>query len=101
MFFFVTPPDYSCRTYERLWDFGLVIAFFILVVTDYRMTRSISSKSLLIQFNAIVVFSFLFGLIIEGLQTWFGRTAAWQDVGFNVVGAIFGWMYISSDFKHY
>jgi VanZ family protein len=79
-------PDHPVRQLYGLAHF----AFFAFMARCLAGFSFFYRKHFWFQFCLIMVFVFIAGGLIELIQPYFGRTASWRDVGFNLLGGCFG-----------
>ena len=99
-FFSIPMSEETTRTNKELWDLVHIVAFAILTILVFKSTYWISTKEIFIQLTVVVLVSFLLGALVEILQVNFGRTASWHDVNLDVLGAVLGWILISSKYTN-
>ena len=95
-FFNIPTPVETTRTNKELWDLAHIVVFAILIILAFKSIYWISKKNVFIQLTVVVLVSFILGVLVEALQANIGRTASWHDVNLDILGAVLGWILISS-----
>ena len=89
-------PDHPVRQL-----YGLAhLAFFAFMARCLAGLSFFSGKNFQVRFFLIMAFVFITGGLIELIQPYFGRTASWRDIGFNLLGGCIGLFFFApSRFK--
>jgi len=85
--FFIGGPDYySCESYKYAWNFGHPL--FFAIANFVLLTFLFQSKRLLFWHRGLVaiIFTMVFGLVIELLQSNFSRQVSLEDIFRNFLG---------------
>ncbi len=84
-------PDHPVR---QLYGFAH-FAFFAFMARCLAGLSFFSRKHFRLQLLLIMSSVFIAGGIIELIQPYFGRTASWRDIGFNLLGGCFGLLFFT------
>ncbi|BCS97097.1 hypothetical protein DSLASN_27290 [Desulfoluna limicola] len=89
VFLFVGGPDStSPRSFQRLWDSGHIVLFFLwasLLTLTIKQRPGVKRHRLVV---SLVLFSICLGAGIELIQVMIGRTFSWGDVMRDVIGTL-------------
>ena len=94
LFLFVGGPQlYDIRSVKKLWDLGHIVLFAFLFIIILRQSKWLKKQKLYLQFTIVIMITIVFGLIIEWIQLYIGRTSELIDVWRNVVGSLIAFVY--------
>jgi len=94
LFLFIGGPQlFDTRSLQKLWDLGHIVLFALLFMIILRDSKWIKTKKIMVQISLIIIFTIIFGLLIEGTQLLIGRTADFIDFLENVIGALLAFVY--------
>lgn len=80
MLFPVTAPEIVGDRSDKLYH---LVAFAALTFPSALLHRPLS--------RVVLIFAILFGGLIELIQPYVGRTASWEDLLADILGALLGW----------
>lgn len=88
MLFFGWGDYYPQRSFHEFWNLGHVGIFFLLTYLLLSNSKKFRGFSFYLQFISAVIVALLLGVLIEWLQTHFGRSASVSDVILDLTGAM-------------
>jgi len=94
---FVGGPDSeSLRSFRYVWGMGHLFCFALwaYLYVDWR-----SDQSFIQQILGVTLLIFVLGGLTELIQSEIGREAAWQDLGNDIIGGLFGVAFFSASRK--
>ena len=90
LFFFGGPDDYSPRSYRNFWNLGHVVFFALLSYLLLADGRIFKNKSSIYKLSICLLITSILGILIEILQSDFGRDFDLNDFLMDIIGALIG-----------
>lgn len=94
MLFFLDMGHSPGSAVRQLYGFAHLV-FFMFIAIGLSRLPILARRPFFVQFVVIMSVVFLVGAIIEVIQPYFGRSGSWRDLGINVLGALFGVMFLA------